>query len=53
MTNAAEPPRDDTERTITISSFGLTGAEQEALFDRVATAAHALSEQVTCFGSVA
>jgi hypothetical protein len=35
---------------MTITAFGLTSEAQEALFDRVADAAHALDEQVTCWG---
>ena len=33
---------------IEISGFDLTEAEAEALFERVAEAAHALDEQVVC-----
>lgn len=53
MANTSEPAANDIERTITVSSFGLSTAEQQALFDRVADAAHACDEQVTCFGSLA
>lgn len=38
------------EYRIEVSAFGLNAAEAEALFDRVADAAHALDEQVTCYG---
>lgn len=36
------------DRLITIQAFGLTDAEAEAMFDRVADAAHDLDEEVTC-----
>lgn len=43
---------DDKEASITVTAFGLDAAALEALFDRVADAAHALDEQVTCSGSL-
>lgn len=36
--------------TIVVQAFDLTDAEVEALFDRVADAAHALDEQLFCYG---
>jgi hypothetical protein len=36
--------------TIVVQAFDLTDAEAEALFDRVADAAHANDEQLFCFG---
>lgn len=49
----AKKSTEETEYTITVSAFGLTESEQEALFDRVAVAAHALEQQVVCFGGPA
>lgn len=39
---------DDAAVNITVTGFHLTPAEGEALFDRVADAAHALNQQVCC-----
>lgn len=36
------------DRLITVEVFGVSGDEAKALFDRVADAAHALDESVTC-----
>lgn len=33
---------------VTVNAFDLTLEEQDALFDRVSDAAHALDQQVTC-----
>lgn len=44
--NTNEAPR--VEQIITVHSFGLSDAAQRALFERVADAAHALDENVTC-----
>lgn len=38
----------ESEFYMRISAFGLTPDQQAALFDRVAEAAHALDEQVSC-----
>lgn len=46
--NAA--PEDDRLYTIVVHAADLTDAEAEALFDRVADAAHALNQAVGCVG---
>ena len=43
---------DDPPVEITVSGWDLSPAEAEALFDRVAEAAHALDEQVCCSGAI-
>lgn len=40
----------DRSYKIEIHAYGLDDAAVDALFDRVATAAHALDEEVTCTG---
>lgn len=36
---------------ISVQAYDLTPAQEDALFDRVADAAHALDEQVCCSGT--
>ena len=37
---------------VIVSAFGLSAEQFDALFDRVAEAAHALDESVTCSGGM-
>lgn len=54
--NAKRPtpsPGDAEEHVMTVHAFGLDAAAVDALFTRVADAAHALDELVTCYGGPA
>lgn len=49
MTAVQPQPDIDRGSYITVAAFGLNQEQADALFDRVADAAHALDEEVTCY----